>query len=118
MKSSEGPSTPVDFLKPLEVNMGKSDTYNLLEASIDEDRPLRIVAIGAGFSGILAGIRWLKHMYNKISLIPLYIIPQRMKNVELVIYEKNYGVGGTWFSNRYPVWEHHINLSIVSYSES
>lgn len=26
-----------------------------------------------------------------------------MKNLDLTIYDKNSGVGGTWFSNRYPV---------------
>ncbi|KAL5493003.1 hypothetical protein ACEPAI_4451 [Sanghuangporus weigelae] len=55
-------------------------------ASIDEDRPFKVVVIGAGFSGILAGIRF----------------PQRMKNLDLTIYEKNEDVGGTWYSNRYP----------------
>ena len=49
-------------------------------------RPLRVIIIGAGFSGICAGIRFL----------------QRVPNVEVVIYEKNEGVGGTWWSNRYP----------------
>lgn len=29
--------------------------------------------------------------------------PQRMQNIDLTIYEKNAGIGGTWFSNRYPV---------------
>lgn len=31
---------------------------------------------------------------------------QRAKNIDLTIYEKNAGVGGTWYSNRYPVREH------------
>ena len=26
-----------------------------------------------------------------------------MKNIDLTIYEKNEGVGGTWFVSRYPV---------------
>jgi hypothetical protein len=49
-------------------------------------RPLKVIIIGAGFSGIAAGIRFL----------------QRVPNVEVVIYDKNSGVGGTWFTNRYP----------------
>ena len=28
--------------------------------------------------------------------------PQKIPNLDLTIYEKNAGVGGTWFSNRYP----------------
>lgn len=37
-------------------------------------------AVGAGFSGIIAGVR----------------IPQRLTNVDLSIFEKNHSVGGTW----------------------
>jgi cation diffusion facilitator CzcD-associated flavoprotein CzcO len=43
-----------------------------------------LIVIGAGYSGIYCGIR----------------IPERLRNVELVIYEKNAGVGGTWYENR------------------
>ncbi|KAI0712848.1 hypothetical protein C8T65DRAFT_739260 [Cerioporus squamosus] len=54
--------------------------------SIDEYRPIKVIVIGAGFSGILSAIRF----------------PQKIPNVDLTIYEKNSGVGGTWHSNRYP----------------
>ncbi|KZT07847.1 FAD/NAD-binding domain-containing protein [Laetiporus sulphureus 93-53] len=60
--------------------------FKLGDFSIDEYRPIKVVAIGAGFSGIIAGIRF----------------PQRIPNVELTIYDKNAGVGGTWYSNKYP----------------
>ena len=30
------------------------------------------------------------------------IIPRRLKNVELQIYDKNEEIGGTWFENTYP----------------
>ncbi|KAL5511009.1 hypothetical protein ACEPAG_3728 [Sanghuangporus baumii] len=66
-------------------NVTKSG-FKLGSSSIDEDRPFKVVVIGAGYSGIIAGIRFT----------------QRMKNIDLTIYEKNAGVGGTWFSNRYP----------------
>lgn len=56
------------------------------DRSIDEARPLRVVVIGAGISGILACIRFT----------------QRIPNLELCIYEKNADIGGTWFENRYP----------------
>ncbi|KAJ5825359.1 hypothetical protein N7474_002497 [Penicillium riverlandense] len=56
------------------------------ERSIDESRPLRVVIIGAGISGIMACIRFV----------------QRIPNLELCIYDKNADVGGTWFENRYP----------------
>lgn len=45
---------------------------------------MKVVVIGAGYSGIYCGIR----------------IPERLRNVDLVIYEKNAGVGGTWYENR------------------
>ncbi len=56
------------------------------DRSVDTIRPLRIICIGAGISGIITAIRF----------------PQRLKNIELVIYEKNRDVSGTWLENRYP----------------
>ena len=46
---------------------------NLDDTPIDNFRRLRVIVIGAGFSGINCAIR----------------IPQRLKNVDLTIYEKN-----------------------------
>ncbi|CAL1693778.1 unnamed protein product [Somion occarium] len=60
--------------------------FKLGSFSIDEYGPLKVVVIGAGFSGITAGIRFRQHI----------------QNLDLTIYEKNAGVGGTWYSNRYP----------------
>ncbi|KAF8428410.1 hypothetical protein L210DRAFT_3564312 [Boletus edulis BED1] len=60
--------------------------FSLGQFSIDEDRAMKVVVIGAGYSGIAAGIRF----------------PQRVKNIDLTIYEKNAGVGGTWYTNKYP----------------
>lgn len=42
-------------------------------------------AVGAGFSGIIAGIRIDQHLKD---------------HVELDIFEKNHSVGGTWFENK------------------
>lgn len=53
---------------------------------IENFRPYKVIVIGAGFSGINCGIR----------------IPERLRNVDLTIYEKNEGIGGTWWENRYP----------------
>ncbi|KAG6812856.1 hypothetical protein H0H92_015954 [Tricholoma furcatifolium] len=60
--------------------------YELPSFSVDEARPMKVVAIGAGYTGITAGIRFR----------------QRVKNVDLTIYESNSGVGGAWHVNRYP----------------
>lgn len=54
------------------------------ERPIDAPRPLKVIYIGAGVSGIIAAIQFQK-------LVP---------SVELVIYEKNYDIGGTWLENR------------------
>ncbi|PVH68350.1 FAD/NAD(P)-binding domain-containing protein [Cadophora sp. DSE1049] len=60
--------------------------FNIQDHFIDESRPLKLRIIGAGFSGIYLGIR----------------IPQRLRNIDLQILEKNDGIGGTWWENRYP----------------
>jgi NADH dehydrogenase FAD-containing subunit len=60
-------------------------SFKLNDSPVENLRPLKVVVIGAGYSGIYCGIR----------------IPERLRNVELVIYEKNAGVGGTWYENRY-----------------
>ncbi|PSN71846.1 FAD/NAD(P)-binding domain-containing protein [Corynespora cassiicola Philippines] len=59
--------------------------FRLLEKTVENFRPMKIIVIGAGPSGICAGIR----------------IPEKLKNTELVIYDKNEGVGGVWWENRY-----------------
>lgn len=56
------------------------------ERPVDDLRPLKVICIGAGASGILAGIR----------------LPQKIPNLDLTIYEKNEDVGGTWYENKYP----------------
>ncbi|KDR85545.1 hypothetical protein GALMADRAFT_234472 [Galerina marginata CBS 339.88] len=63
-----------------------SSDFKLGDFSIDEARPIKVVAIGAGYSGIVAGIRFR----------------QRIKNLDLTIYDSLAGVGGTWFANTYP----------------
>lgn len=49
----------------------------LHDAPIENQRPIKVIVIGAGYSGIYLGIR----------------IPERIRNCELVIYEKNAGIG-------------------------
>ena len=71
---------------PMPSVSGKYTDHVISPRSIDELRPLKVVVIGAGISGILAGIRF----------------PQHVKDLDLVIYDKNEEVGGTWFENQYP----------------
>ena len=61
-------------------------TINGLSHEIDYARPMKVIVIGAGISGILASIRF----------------PRRIRNLDLVVYDKNPEVGGTWYENRYP----------------
>lgn len=49
-------------------------------------RKLRVVCSGAGATAIQAAYKITKHF----------------KDVEVVLYEKNNSVGGTWLENRYP----------------
>jgi hypothetical protein len=53
---------------------------NLRKGVVENLRKLKVIVIGAGYSGIYHGVR----------------IPERIKNCELTIYEKNDAVGGTW----------------------
>lgn len=64
----------------------ETSQLNIKDTPVENFRKMRVVVIGAGFSGIYLGVR----------------IPQRLRNVELAIYEKNNDVGGTWYENRYP----------------
>lgn len=52
----------------------------LHDTPIENQRPIKVIVIGAGYSGVYLGIR----------------IPERLRNCELTIYEKNAGIGGTW----------------------
>ena len=71
--------------------------------SIDEYRPMKIIAIGAGMSGILAAIRY---SVLNFALGPFHLtfvrFRQHIKNLDLTVYEKEDRVGGTWYVNRYP----------------
>jgi NADH dehydrogenase FAD-containing subunit len=62
-----------------EIN-GASPAWQLHDQPVENQRPLKIIVIGAGYSGIYLGIR----------------LPERLRNCEIVIYEKNAGMGGTW----------------------
>jgi heterodisulfide reductase subunit A-like polyferredoxin len=50
----------------------------------DQARSLKVIYVGAGISGICGAIEFLKQ------------VPE----LDLVIYEKNPELGGTWFENR------------------
>ncbi|CEI41650.1 hypothetical protein FVEN_g3715 [Fusarium venenatum] len=71
---------------PTTSTNGHRQPFTCKDAPIENQRPLKIRVIGAGYSGVYLGIR----------------IPQRLRNIDLKIYDKNDGIGGTWWENRYP----------------
>ncbi|EXJ65479.1 hypothetical protein A1O7_01820 [Cladophialophora yegresii CBS 114405] len=68
--------------------------YTISEHIVGEppitEKPFRLLFLGAGASGI----DFLHHAITEGALAGL--------NVEVVCYEKNHDVGGTWLENRYP----------------
>ena len=58
--------------------------YKIVEELCGTKRPLRVIALGAGASGICLA----------------RFLPQQLENVSLSIYDKNPEFGGTWYENR------------------
>ncbi len=64
-----------------------------------DGRDLRFVVIGAGMAGLLAAIELRKAGHDDVT-----------------VYEKNSGVGGTWFENTYPGLSCDVPSHFYSYS--
>lgn len=67
-------------------NIHLDPNYTILEQPIGTRRPIRVVCLGAGYSGLMMGIVFNERMQDA--------------NAEFVIYERNEDLGGTWFENR------------------
>ncbi|KAI9766003.1 MAG: hypothetical protein M1840_007010 [Geoglossum simile] len=65
--------------------MWEEGEERLLSLPINEERDLKIICIGAGASGLLLA----------------YKLQRSFEKFELVVYEKNPDVAGTWYENRY-----------------
>ncbi|KAF2802377.1 FAD/NAD(P)-binding domain-containing protein [Mytilinidion resinicola] len=78
-------------LKPGESTEAYKDrdhvAYALSQLPLGTRRPLKVVAVGAGFSGLS---------------IAREVEVGSLQNVSLTVFEKNASVGGTWYENRYP----------------
>jgi hypothetical protein len=68
------------------LNNPSADDIKIKEQLLGTKKKLRVVFLGAGVSGLNF----------------FHFAEQRLENVEIVCYEKNSDVGGTWFENRYP----------------
>ena len=54
------------------------------ERCLNSPRPIKLIYIGAGISGIIGAIEFMK----------------KVPHLDLIIYEKNPEIGGTWYENR------------------
>ncbi|PSK43626.1 hypothetical protein B9Z65_7140 [Elsinoe australis] len=63
-------------------------------------RPLRIITIGAGVSGILNAYLIQKNFLSPNARSSLPTSPD--PGITHTVYEKNTDIGGTWLENRYP----------------
>lgn len=82
---STDPELARDEVRP-ELNNPSPHDVEILEQLYGTRKKMRIAVLGAGVSGL---------NFFKFA-------EQRLKNVEIICYEKNADVGGTWFENRYP----------------
>ena len=64
----------------------RTDDYFRLRKPLYEERPLKVICIGAGASGLLLA----------------YKLQRSFEQFELVLYEKNEAISGTWHENKYP----------------
>ena len=98
--ATASPTTPTDGegLPGTSTHDHDGSDFVLLDKSIDEPRPLKVVCIGAGFSGVMCGIRYvvsfrLSYLLSSFVASTCFRFPQRMRNLDFTIYERNSGVG-------------------------
>lgn len=60
--------------------------YKIREQSMGTKRRVKVILMGAGASSL--------NFFKKVE--------EEMENLDIVCYEKNHDVGGTWLENRYP----------------
>ncbi|KAJ5924467.1 hypothetical protein N7466_008654 [Penicillium verhagenii] len=85
--STSAPSVTVNPLNELTSKAPEAkSSFVLEEHPVDQVRPIKVGIIGAGLTGITAGV----------------LLPAKLPGLDLRIYDKNANVGGTWFENTYP----------------
>lgn len=63
-----------------------ASTQDRYDQPIHHERHLKVICIGAGASGLLLA----------------YKLQRSFQNFDLVLYEKNDDISGTWYENKYP----------------
>jgi NADPH-dependent 2,4-dienoyl-CoA reductase/sulfur reductase-like enzyme len=65
----------------------RHDQYRIIEQYHSQPNHQKIICVGAGAAGLLLAYKMQK---------------MKARDYELVVYEKNPQVAGTWYENRYP----------------
>ncbi|OAL21473.1 hypothetical protein AYO22_07869 [Fonsecaea multimorphosa] len=85
-----GPAPPAKLVEPTPTEAYREKSviaYELSKLPFKTPRQLKVIMVGAGVSAL--------SFAHDVKV-------GRLQNIELQILEKNAGLGGTWFENRYP----------------
>ena len=72
--------------RPTWLYQESAEDVEILEQLYGTRKKLRVAIMGCGISAI--------NLFKRFE--------ERMKNIEVICYEKNEDIGGTWYENRYP----------------
>lgn len=93
--------SPADNLNvPVKAPAATPQDFQLLQQWHSQPRKMRIIHIGAGATGLCAA----------------YKFERQLSNYELVCYDKNEEIGGTWLKNRYPGCACDVPAHIYTYT--
>jgi len=82
------PVTPPPEPEVTEEKKQQEEPYVIPDTYLGARRPIRVIVIGFGYSGINIA----------------YVLGKQTKNanIDLQFYDKNPELGGTWYENSYP----------------
>ncbi|KEZ43472.1 4-hydroxyacetophenone monooxygenase [Scedosporium apiospermum] len=95
-RSEESESSKV----PVSLPAAPSSSFQLLQQWHSQPRKLRIIHVGAGATGLCTAFKF----------------ERQLTDYELVCYEKNDEIGGTWLENRYPGCACDVPAHIYTYT--
>ena len=85
---------------PVSLPAAPSSSFQLLQQWHSQPRKLRIIHVGAGATGLCTAFKF----------------ERQLTDYELVCYEKNDEIGGTWLENRYPGCACDVPAHIYTYT--